>query len=199
MRGQYRSYELGADPDLTESFTGKVQGQAQGYVRPVGACLAGDPVTYMQTGRVACSEPHIWEVVGDVDAGQAFTTPPAADSDAWNDKLRPACMTAAKAAFGGRITEGCRTLTSSSIDVASWRTGLRARRPATPPDTTLTNHPVILTAPLLPAALKNGLKTGGMRRYAPIREQGGDRAQRHHPAVPRAAHRPVAGGAGPGT
>jgi hypothetical protein len=146
---QVRSFDAHFDPNVFDSFTGAVRSQPQWYVHPAGTCLAGDAATRTTTGRVPCNEPHIYEVAGDVDAGKAFSTPPAADSSLWNTKLIPACTTAAKAAFGGRIPAGVE-VTADSIDPASWRTGQRraecdiARYDAD-------RNPVVLTAPLLPA------------------------------------------------
>src|SRR5581483_1726998 len=81
--------DLRTDPNVLGSFTGKVQSQPQGFVSPAGACLAGDPATRSTTGQVHCTDPHIYEVVGDIDAGAAFSTPPAMDSSLWNEKLAP--------------------------------------------------------------------------------------------------------------
>src|SRR5205085_8256306 len=121
---QAHSFDSHTDPNVLDSFTGAVRSQPQGFVYPAGTCLAGDPATRTTTGRVPGNEPHIYEVPGDVDAGKAFSSPPAADSSLWNTKLIPACTTVARAAFGGRIPSGVE-VTASSIDAASWRTGQR--------------------------------------------------------------------------
>ena len=145
---QARSMDSRIDPDVLESFTGAVRSQPQGFVYPAGTCLAGDPVTRMTSDRVACDEPHLYEVVGDVDAGKAFSSPPAPDSSLWNEKLIPACTTVARAAFGGRIPSGVE-VSASSIDPASWRTGAR-RSECDIAEYDANRDPRIRTVPLLP-------------------------------------------------
>ena len=139
-----------AHADLSQDipFTGSVRSQPQGFVYPARTCLAGDGATYQVEGSVPCTEPHVYEVVGAVDASKAFSSPPAHDSDAWWNKLSPACTAMARTAFGGRIPTGV-SISVDGIDPASWRTGQRsaecdvARFDAT-------NHPTTLTAQLLP-------------------------------------------------
>jgi hypothetical protein len=144
---QIASFDRHSDTEA-EPFTGKAQEQPQGFVYPVGTCLAASDATEGM-GRVPCSEPHTYETVGDVDAGKAFSTPPGPDSAAWATKLTPACTTVARTVFGGPPPKGVEILVGA-IDPASWRTGQRraechvARYDAA-------RKLVILTAPLLPA------------------------------------------------
>ena len=144
-----RSSEAYPNEDL-ETFTGAVKSQPQGFVHPAGTCLAEDAATLTTIGRVPCNEAHIYEIVGDVDAGAAFSSPPAPDSEVWNTKLAPACEALARKAFNGnRIPNGVE-VSVSSIDPASWRTGER-RAACNIARFDASRHPIVLTAPLLPA------------------------------------------------
>jgi hypothetical protein len=137
------------DPDTLEAFTGGARSQPQGFVYPAGTCLAGDAVADTTSGRVPCAEPHLYEVVGDIDTSHAFSSPPATDAPAWATKLYPACSALTRTAFGGRMPTGIQ-VRLTSIDPASWGTGQRqvecqiARFGAG-------GHPTTLTAPLLQA------------------------------------------------
>ncbi|HVW32467.1 MAG TPA: septum formation family protein, partial [Acidimicrobiia bacterium] len=145
----------GADPDRTGPFTGAVHGQPQALLWPTGSCLGGGDGTTTFAGTVPCTAAHLYEVVGPVDAGARFTTPPPAGSDQWSTRLGQDCAEVAAARLG-RLPAGVDTAVFP-IDPASWAAGRRSTECVVARFDPRTGDPVPLTAPLtLPGKAVSG-------------------------------------------
>jgi hypothetical protein len=136
-------------PNHPEPFTGGVRTQSQALLWPTGSCLAGDTTASMVIGTVPCSQPHLYEIAGDVDAGAHFSDAPAHDSPLWGSQLGPACLTVARAAFGGQVPPGVDVFVFP-IGPAGWRTGTHHTECGID-RLDAAGHPTPLAAPLLPA------------------------------------------------
>jgi len=105
-------------------IVGKVAGQDQADIRPVGTCLGidgrfiGDPID--------CSLPHAEESVGAVDLSQKFSGnfPAPGDQDGY---LQPQCMKLATAYAGGPDVIGAKKLVViwNNVTQQSWAAGTR--------------------------------------------------------------------------
>jgi hypothetical protein len=138
------------DSEFSVEFTGAVRSQPQTSLYGAGTCLARDPAAGVITGTVDCAQPHAYEIVGAVDAGARFKTPPPADSGQWaSGRLGDDCDRLARSRFGGRLPAGVETSVFPIVE-ASWRTGKRTTECAAARYDTARN-PVTLTTRLLPA------------------------------------------------
>jgi hypothetical protein len=144
------SQAAGPDPATGESFTGTVKGQPQALLWPTGSCLGGQPGAVPFDGIVPCAAPHVYEIVGTVNAGARFTTLPAADPSLWKNRLGRDCDAVARARFGRALPAGVQTAVFP-IDPASWRTGRRTTECAIARFDPATHNPTLQTTPLLPS------------------------------------------------
>jgi hypothetical protein len=137
------------DPDVSDPFTGTVHSQPQALLWPTRSCVAGQAATGALDGTVPCTDPHLYEIAGTLDASRLATVPPP-DSPLWDTRLGTNCYNVARAAFGGRLPAGVQSAVFP-IDPASWRAGRRTTECAVARFDATTHNPTTLTAPLLPA------------------------------------------------
>ena len=135
-----------ADPDVSELFTGSVHSQPQALLWPTGSCLGGGDGKTTFDGTVPCTAPHLYEVVGTVNAATRFTTPPPGSSNQWSTRLGADCAKVAAARLG-RLPAGVDTAVFP-IDPASWAAGRRTTECAVARFDPKTGNPTSLTAPL---------------------------------------------------
>jgi hypothetical protein len=138
------------DPMVLDLFPGSVKSQPQAMLWATGSCLGGQPGTGTFDGTVPCSDPHLYEIAGTVDAGPRFKTPPAPGSSLWASRLGRDCEKVAKARFGRALPAGVGTAVFP-IDPASWQTGRRTTECAVARFDPVTHDPTVLATPLLPA------------------------------------------------
>ncbi len=136
-------------PNHPEPFTGAVRTASQAFLWPTGSCLAGDAATSTVVGTVPCSQAHLYEIAGDVDAGAHFGVAPAPNSPLWGSQLGPACLVVARAAFGGQLPPGVNVFVFP-VGPAGWRTGTHQTECGID-RLDAGGHPTTLAAPLLPA------------------------------------------------
>jgi len=136
-------------PNHLEPFTGSARTQSQAFLWPTGSCLTGDATASTVVGTVPCGQPHLYEIAGDVDAGTHFSLAPAPDSPLWGSQLGPACLTVARAAFGGQLPPDVKVFVFP-VGPAGWRSGTH-RTDCGIDRLDSGGHPTTLTAPLLPA------------------------------------------------
>jgi len=137
------------DPDTYDPFTGKVKGQDQTLLLGTGACLAEDS-NQKPAGTVPCTAPHVFEVVGAVNAGNRLTAPPPVTSGEWARILGPDCADQARTYFAGAVPPGLKS-NVLPFRPESWNAGRRtAECVVYRPDAT--GRPVTLTAPLRPGS-----------------------------------------------
>jgi len=136
-------------PNHPEPFTGSVRTASQSFLWPTGSCLVDDATMSMVIGTVPCSQPHLYEIAGDVDAGADFTVPPAPASPLWGTQLGPACLAVARTAFAGQLPPDVNVFVFP-IGTPSWRSGSR-KTECVVDRLDGAGHPTTLAAPLLPA------------------------------------------------
>lgn len=120
--GLQRRTESPEASDHLLAFEGRVKGQDQARRFPQGACLVLNAEGRIG-GEGPCSEPHMFEVTGTVEATGGPTAPPPT-TDQQTERLTPKCDVLAEDFLGGRLPSGV-SASTMTIEAESWETGKR--------------------------------------------------------------------------